>query len=75
MKYLFIFGITLLIGLSVIVIINTDTAFYLLAMLPFIIYFILICFVVWFAVSFIQIQKEKNTILKEIADKMEHQNK
>ncbi|MET3657858.1 hypothetical protein [Sporosarcina psychrophila] len=42
----------------------------LLILLPSIIYFAVIGFVIWFAISFINLQKERNIVLKEISNKL-----
>lgn len=42
----------------------------LLTLLPSIIYFAIIGFVIWFAIRFINIQKERNIVLKEISNKL-----
>ncbi|WP_198023296.1 hypothetical protein [Virgibacillus sp. SK37] len=49
-------------------------AFNFFALIPLLIYIGMIAFVIWFAVTLIKTLKEKNSILKEISNKLD-QNK
>ncbi|KYG29607.1 hypothetical protein [Alkalihalobacillus trypoxylicola] len=44
---------------------------YLFMFFPFKIYMALVVFVVWFGISFINIQRERNAILTKISNKLE----
>ncbi|RXJ04510.1 hypothetical protein DS745_03765 [Anaerobacillus alkaliphilus] len=69
MKYLLIFGLAFVLGLLIINIAGVGV--YFLTILPFLIYSILIGVIVWFAISFIKLQRERNEILADIANKLE----
>ncbi|WP_197280053.1 hypothetical protein [Bacillus sp. FJAT-27251] len=49
---------------------SEDTIFAFLPILTILFYLAPIVFVIWFLVNFLKIQKERNTILKSISDKM-----
>lgn len=69
MNYYIIFGLAFVIGLLFIFVIGFG--FNLFMFLPLIIYLFAIGFVVWFAVSFINIQRKRNDLLAEISNKLE----
>ncbi|MBP3951677.1 hypothetical protein [Bacillus suaedae] len=69
MNYYIMFGLALVIGLLFISV--TGFGFNLFMFLPLIIYLFAIAFVVWFAVSFINIQRKRNDLLAEISNKLE----
>lgn len=69
MKYLFMFGLAFILGLVIMIV--TGNGYNIFMFLPLIIYLIVIAFVVWFAVSFINIQRKRNDLLAEISSKLE----
>ncbi|GAF66824.1 hypothetical protein BTS2_3729 [Bacillus sp. TS-2] len=68
MKYLSIVGLVFLMGLLLYL---TGLWHYLFMFFPFMIYMALVVFVVWFGISFIKIQRERNAILTKISNRLE----
>ena len=73
MKYLIIFSISFALGLLIIFI--TGHYFYLFNLFSLIIYPILIGFIIWFGITLIKVQRERNDILTEISNKLEQDKK
>ncbi|WP_444684580.1 hypothetical protein [Alkalicoccus luteus] len=74
MKYGLIFGAAFLVGLMIIFGTGSEIGFYIMAVLPFVVYPILISLAVWFLISLINLQKERNRYLAEIVRKLEKEN-
>ncbi|WP_196796827.1 MULTISPECIES: hypothetical protein [unclassified Sporosarcina] len=49
---------------------NTNMFFSLMPVLSLVIYLIPLIFIVWFAISFLAVQKRRNEILQTIADRL-----
>ncbi|MFC0472284.1 hypothetical protein ACFFHM_17750 [Halalkalibacter kiskunsagensis] len=75
MKYILIFGVTFILGLIIIGATGSEIGFYIISIFPFVLYLILISFIVWFAITLIKLQRERNNILAEIANKLEKENR
>lgn len=74
MKYGLIFGAAFLVGLMIIFGAGSEIGFYIMAVLPFVVYLFLISLAVWFFISLINLQKERNRYLAEIVSKLEKDN-
>jgi hypothetical protein len=73
MKYLLIFGLSFMVGL--LILFGRGSGLYLITIFPYVIILFLLIFIVWFGISLINIQRERNDILAEIAKKLEIENK
>jgi len=69
MKYFLIFGLSFILGLFIIFVTGHGNSLFMF--FPLMIYLTLIGFVVWFGISFIKVQRERNDILTEILKKFE----
>lgn len=69
MKYFLIFGLTFILGLFIMLVTGHKNSLFMF--FPFMIYLALIGFVVWFGISFIIVQRERNDILTKILKKLE----
>lgn len=52
---------------------NGDALFALFPIISILFYIAPVVFVIWFLLKFLKIQQEKNLILKNISDKLDHQ--
>jgi len=52
-----------------------DVIFTIFPLLAIFFYIAAVVFVIWFLLRFLKIQKERNTILREISDKLDKPNK
>ncbi len=72
MKYALLFGLSFIIGLIILVATGSWKGVHIiLTILPFVFILVLLWLIGWFAISFINIQRERNHILAEIASKLE----